>query len=334
MRRVGAAGGVPPDVPPPGAGPTGAADGGRLPSGNGSVQPVQTANVAPPGEIVIAGQGVPVPRPHRTNLLTLTVRVTAGSAGVSVPASAGDTLTAWFGSLATETDQLTAPPDACSETSEPVGPGTTIIVPPPGSTESVPSVGGGGGGGGGGGLALVGAGVGLAVVGAGAGVGLAVLAVDDGLAVVGAGDGLAVVGAGLSDARAAEAGGGGDGFRSVGLTVAGLTVPGVPDVAAAGLAAAEAGGGATGAEPGGLGLADGAKCSSRPVRANATAAMATATTTAAAIAACPRGEERSARTPPATPCCPARPACAGRGNPCLPKAPARLSTAVLCAAAP
>src|SRR6267154_2857238 len=158
MRRVGTAGGVPPDVLPPGAGLTGVAVGGRPPSG--SVQPVQTANVAPPGEIVIAGQGVPVPSPHRTNLLTLTVRVTAGSAGVSVPASAGDTLTAWFGSLATETDQLTAPPDACSESSEPVGPGTTIIVPPPGSTESVPGVGGGGGG-----LALVGAGVGLAVVG-------------------------------------------------------------------------------------------------------------------------------------------------------------------------
>jgi hypothetical protein len=142
-------------VPPPGAGLTGVADGGRPPSGNGSVQPVQTANVAPPGEIVIAGQGAAVPSPHRTNLLTLTVRVTDGSAGVSVPASAGDTLTAWFGSLATETDQLTAPPDACSETSEPVGPGTTIIVPPPGSTESVPGVGGGGGGGGGGGVQTV-----------------------------------------------------------------------------------------------------------------------------------------------------------------------------------
>jgi len=262
-------------VLPLGAGLTGVADGGQPPSGNGSVQPVQTANVAPPGEIVIAGQGVAVPSPHRTNLLTLTVRVTAGSAGVSVPASAGDTLTAWFGSLATETDQLTAPPDACSETSEPVGPGTTIIVPPPGSTESVPGGGvGGGGGGGGGGLALVGVGVGLAVVGAGGGVGLAVLAVGEGLAVVSAGDGLAVVGVGLSDARAAEAGAGGvDGFRAVGLTVAGLTVAGltVPDVAAAGLGAAEAGGGAMGAEPGGLGLADGAKCSSRPVRANATA---------------------------------------------------------------
>jgi hypothetical protein len=180
-------------VLPPGAGLTGVADGGRPPRGNGSVQPVQTANVAPPGEIVIAGHGVAVPSPHRTNLLTLTVRVTAGSAGVSVPASAGDTLTAWLGSLATETDQLTAPPDACSETSEPAGPGTTIIVPPPGSTESVPGVGGGGGGGG---LALVGAGVGLAVVGAGGGVGLAVLAAGEGLAVVGAGDGLAVVGVG------------------------------------------------------------------------------------------------------------------------------------------
>jgi hypothetical protein len=63
----------------------------------------------------------------------------AGSAGVSVPA--WDTLTTWSGSLATETDQLTVPPDACSETGEPVGPGTTIIGPPPGSTESVPGVG-------------------------------------------------------------------------------------------------------------------------------------------------------------------------------------------------
>src|ERR1700722_17485533 len=188
MRRVGAAGGVPADVRPPGAGPPGAADGRRLPRGNGSVQPVQTANVAPRGEIVIAGHGVMVPSPHRTNWLTLTVSVMAGSAGVSVPASAGDTLTTWSGSLATETDQLTVPPDACSETSEPVIPGTTIIVPPPGSTVSVPGVGrgGGGGGGGGGGLgfALVGVGVGVAagvVPGACGGAGF-FLAGDEGLA--------------------------------------------------------------------------------------------------------------------------------------------------------
>jgi hypothetical protein len=88
---------------------------------------------------VTAGHGVVVPSPHRTNRLTLTVSVMAGSAGVSVPA--WDTLTTWSGSLATETDQLTVPPDACSETGEPVGPGTTIIGPPPGSTESVPGVG-------------------------------------------------------------------------------------------------------------------------------------------------------------------------------------------------
>jgi hypothetical protein len=49
--------------------------------------------VAPPGEIVIAGHGVVVPRPHCTNWLALTVSVMAGSAGVSVPASAGDTVT-------------------------------------------------------------------------------------------------------------------------------------------------------------------------------------------------------------------------------------------------
>jgi hypothetical protein len=159
--------------------------------------------------MVIAGHGAVVPIPHRTNWLTLTLSVMAGSAGVSVPA-AGDTLTTWSGSLATETDQLTVPPDACSETSEPVSPGTTIIVPPPGSTESVPGVGrggggGGAGGGGGGGLefALVGVGVGvgvgvaagvvLAVVGACGGTGF-VLAGGEGLAVTVAADGPAVAG--------------------------------------------------------------------------------------------------------------------------------------------
>jgi hypothetical protein len=84
---------VPADVARPGAGRTGVTDGGRRPCGNGRVQPVQTANVAPPGEIVIAGHAVAVPSPQRTNWLTLTLSVMAGLAGVSVPAAAGDTLT-------------------------------------------------------------------------------------------------------------------------------------------------------------------------------------------------------------------------------------------------
>ncbi|HET6187178.1 MAG TPA: hypothetical protein VFE59_09265, partial [Trebonia sp.] len=69
-------------MPPPRAGIPGAADGRRLPRGKGSVQPVQTANVAPRGQMVIAGHGVLVPGPHRTNWLTLTLSVMAGSAGV------------------------------------------------------------------------------------------------------------------------------------------------------------------------------------------------------------------------------------------------------------
>jgi len=159
MRRVRTAGGLLPDVIPPAGGFTGVADGCRPRGGKRSVQPVQTANVAPPGEIVIAGHGVVVPRPHCTKPLTLTVSVTAGSAGVSVPVSAGDTLTTWSGSLATEMAQFTVPPDACRVTSEPADPGTTIIVPLPGSTESVPGAGLDGGGGGlGGGLDLVGGG--------------------------------------------------------------------------------------------------------------------------------------------------------------------------------
>jgi len=48
--------------------------------------------------------------------------------------------------LATETDHRTAPPVACSEISDPVRPGTTIIVPPSGNTDSVPGTALGGGG--------------------------------------------------------------------------------------------------------------------------------------------------------------------------------------------
>jgi hypothetical protein len=119
--------------------------------------------VAPPGEIVTAGHGVPVPGPHRTNWLTLTVSVATGSARVSVPA-AGNTVTTSSGSLATETDHRTAPPAACSEIGDPIRPGTTIIVPPSGSTDSVPGTALGGGGGGCGEIVLVGgSGVGLGV---------------------------------------------------------------------------------------------------------------------------------------------------------------------------
>jgi hypothetical protein len=107
---------------------------------------------------VTAGHGVLVPGPHRTNWLTRTVSVATGSAGVSVPA-AGDTVTTSPGSLATETDHRTAPPVACSEISDPVRPGTTIIEPPSGSTDSVPGTAlGGGRGGGGGEIVLVGGG--------------------------------------------------------------------------------------------------------------------------------------------------------------------------------
>jgi len=148
-------------VPPQRAGIPGAADGRRLPRGNGSVQPVQTANVAPRGQMMIAGHGMLVPGPHRTNWLTVTVSVATGSARVSVPAS-GDTVTASSGSLATDTDQRTAPPVACSEIGGPVRPGTTIIMPPSGSTDSVPGTTLGGGGGGWGEIVLVGgSGVGL-----------------------------------------------------------------------------------------------------------------------------------------------------------------------------
>ena len=182
MRRLGMVGGVPPDrlapdlvsldlvppdVLPPGVLPPGVSPGSeaarrRLRScRDGRAQPVQTVKVAPPGEIVTTGHGVLVPGPHRTNWLTLTVSVATGSARVSVPAS-GVTVTTSPGSLATETDHRTAPPVACSEISDPVGPGTTIIVPPSGSTDSVPGTTLGGGGGGWGEIVLVGgSGVGL-----------------------------------------------------------------------------------------------------------------------------------------------------------------------------
>jgi len=69
------------------------ADGGEVPpSGNGRIQPVQTPNVAPPGETVTVGQRALVPAPHCRNWLIVILRVAAGLAGVSVPA-AGDTLT-------------------------------------------------------------------------------------------------------------------------------------------------------------------------------------------------------------------------------------------------
>jgi hypothetical protein len=183
MRRLWVADGVPADVGGlGGAGLGGVADGsGRPPGRNGRVQPVQTAKVAAPGEIVTVGHWVVVPSPHRTNWLTLIVSVVAGSAAVSAPECAGDTLTTWSGSLATETDQLTVPPDARSETSEPGNPGTTISVPPSGSADSVP-----GGGLGGGGVRLDLAGAGDAAVSVGAG----------GLAFVGAGGGPAAVGVG------------------------------------------------------------------------------------------------------------------------------------------
>ena len=126
----------------------GRVDGRGPPNGNGRVQPVQTANVVPPGESVTVGHRVVVPSPHRTNWLIVIRSVVIGAAGVSVPAAAGKTLTRWSGSLATETAQSTVPPDARSETSEPNSPGTTIIVPPRGTTESVPGAGLDGGAGG------------------------------------------------------------------------------------------------------------------------------------------------------------------------------------------
>jgi hypothetical protein len=169
-------------------------------AGSGSVQPVQTANVAPPGEIVTAGHDVAVPSPHCTNWLVLIVSVVTGWAGVSVPESAGETLTTWFGSFATTTDQVTAPPDASRVTTEPVTPGTTITVPLSGSTDSAP--GGGGGGGGGGGLDFVGVGVGVR---------LGVLAAGVGLALVGAGRArVDLAGAGVAGVTAAGCVGAGD----------------------------------------------------------------------------------------------------------------------------
>jgi hypothetical protein len=207
---------MPPDVPLPDVGLTGVGlacpglasaglagvpDGrGLPPSGNGRIHPVQTAKVAPPGETVIVGHAVVAPSPHCTNWLIVIVRVVAGLAGVSVPA-AGDTLTTWFGSLATEDDQWTVPPDARSETSEPISPGTTIIVPPSGRTDSAPGGGlgggaldGGPGGGGGGGLGVVG--VGLVVVLRGVGLAVAGVAVGTGLVMVLPGAGLVAVVAG------------------------------------------------------------------------------------------------------------------------------------------
>jgi hypothetical protein len=116
-------------------------DGRWPPGGNGRIQPVQTANVVPPGVTVTVGHRVVVPSPHRTNWLIVIRSVVVGAAGVSVPAAAGETLTRCSGSLATETVQSTVPPAARSAISEPIRPGTTIIVPPPGTTESVPGAG-------------------------------------------------------------------------------------------------------------------------------------------------------------------------------------------------
>lgn len=207
MRRVGTADGIP--AGPVLAGPVLA---GTVPAGpvladvvlaeSGSVQPVHTANVAPPGEIVTAGHDVVVPSPHCTNWLVLIVSVVAGCAGVSVPESAGETLTTWFGSFATETVQVTTPPAACKVTTEPVTPGTTTTVPPSGSTDSVPGGDDGGGGGGGGEFDLLRVGVGRGV-----------RAVGAGLAVVGAGRGgadFAGVGAVVAGVTAAACVGAGD----------------------------------------------------------------------------------------------------------------------------
>jgi len=97
---------------------------------------------------------------------------------------------------------LTVPPEARSATSEPIRPGTTIIVPPSGSTDRVPGAGLGSGPGGGlgrgalGGGAL-GGGALCAVVGVGDGLAVAGLAVGGGLVVVLPGAGLVVTGAGL-----------------------------------------------------------------------------------------------------------------------------------------
>jgi hypothetical protein len=214
MRRVGTAGGMPagpvvagPVVADPVVAVAGTVLADAVFAECGSVQPVHTANVAPPGEIVRAGHGVVVPSPHGTNWLVLMISVVAGCAGVSVPESAGETLTTWFGSFATETDQVTVPPHACRVTTEPVTPGTTITVPPSGSTDSVPGGVGDGGGGGGGELDLVLVGV------VGVGVGRGVLAVGAGLAVVGAGRGgveFAGVGAGGAGVNAAACVGAGD----------------------------------------------------------------------------------------------------------------------------
>src|SRR5690348_12487813 len=262
-------------------------DGRGPPDGNGRIELVQTANVVPPGETVTVGHHVGVPGPHRTNWLIVIRSVVVGAAGVSVPAAAGETLTRWSGSLATETVQSTVPPDARSEISEPNSPGTTIIVPPAGTTESVPGAGLDGGAGGRLAVALV--------------VGPVLAAGPVAIVAVGA---PCVVGVG------------GDCCPVVGL------------------ATGEPGSGG-GTEWGGLRSVDVARRSLLAVSVKATAAMATAIATAAAAAARPCDEERSALTRPA-PCGPARPfaACTGLGNPCLPKFPARVSTAVACAAAP
>jgi len=98
-------GGVPAGVTPPGVGRTGGPYDVRPDRETGSVQPVDTANVGPPGAIETEGHAAPLLGPHRRNPLTRTVSVMAGSAGVSVPEPAGDTLTAWLGSFATETAQ-------------------------------------------------------------------------------------------------------------------------------------------------------------------------------------------------------------------------------------
>ena len=100
MGRVGAAGGMLADTVlgdtvlagPVLAGPVLA---GTVLAESGSVQPVHTANVAPPGEIVTAGHDVVVPSPHGTNWLVLIVSVVAGWAGVSVPESTIDCTRVW-----------------------------------------------------------------------------------------------------------------------------------------------------------------------------------------------------------------------------------------------
>jgi hypothetical protein len=292
-------------------------DGSGLASRRGSVQPVQTAKDTFPGEIVTVGHAVVVPIPHSTNWLIPIVTEAVGSAVVSVPA-AGDTVTRWFGSLVTDTDQVTAPPDACRVTRGPVNPGMTISVPPPGTTDSMPvggmPVGAGRGAGGGVGLAVVGAGpelggggVGLGVVGTGdgrdgGGAALAVVGTGDGrggggaaLAVVGVVDGLRVAGTGTGPA-VMSAGGrpavacarAGDAGTTVGAALgAGLGAGFDAVLRGAGPAAGETGGGP---DAGGFGLADGVECSLLPVSAKATAATATAITTATATAACPFGD--------------------------------------------